>query len=404
MTCETKMTAPADTTRAALHQLLCAFEAFKQANDDRLAAIEGKRGDVLLEDKVARIDTVLDAQKQALDRLAAASARPVLSVEDDAARDPRWQAYIRRGDATALLESKSLSAGAPSDGGYVAPPETEALITRLITEVSPIRAIATVRQTRSHTFRRPVSLGGAQAGWSAETGARNETDASSLTLAEIPTAELYAMPAATPVLLDDALVDVDQWLAEEVRDIFAEEEGKAFVSGDGTNKPKGFLSYAKEPNGSQDWGEIGYIATGAVDDFSDDDPSDALIDLIYAPASGYRANGRFVMNRRTVSRVRKFKDADGAYIWQPGLSAGQPATLMGYPVTEAEDMPDIAANAFAIAFGDFQRGYLVVDRQGVQVLRDPYSAKPYVLFYTTKRVGGGVQDFNAIKLLKFATT
>lgn len=404
MTCETKMTAPADSARAALHEFVCAFEQFKHANDERLAALEGKRADVLLEEKVARIDQALDGQKQALDRLAAEASRPALTGSEHETRDAGWQSYVRRGDASALLEGKSLSAGSASDGGYVAPAQTEALITRLVTEVSPIRAISTVKQTTSHTFKRPISLGGAAAGWTAETGARDETDAASLSLAEIPTAEIYAMPAATPVLLEDALVDVDQWLAEEVRDIFAEEEGKAFISGNGTNKPKGFLDYTKVSDGAQNWGELGYLATGDVNDFPADDPADLLIDLIYAPASGYRANGRFVMNRRTVSKVRKFKDSDGAYIWQPGLSADQPATLMGYPVTEAEDMPDVAAGAFAVAFGDFERGYLVVDRQGVQVLRDPYSAKPYVLFYTTKRVGGGVQDFNAIKLLKFAVS
>ncbi|MEO1037922.1 MAG: phage major capsid protein [Pseudomonadota bacterium] len=398
------MTAPADSARAALHEFVCAFEQFKHANDERLAALEGKRADVLLEEKVARIDQALDGQKQALDRLAAEASRPALTGSEHETRDAGWQSYVRRGDASALLEGKSLSAGSASDGGYVAPAQTEALITRLVTEVSPIRAISTVKQTTSHTFKRPISLGGAAAGWTAETGARDETDAASLSLAEIPTAEIYAMPAATPVLLEDALVDVDQWLAEEVRDIFAEEEGKAFISGNGTNKPKGFLDYTKVSDGAQNWGELGYLATGDVNDFPADDPADLLIDLIYAPASGYRANGRFVMNRRTVSKVRKFKDSDGAYIWQPGLSADQPATLMGYPVTEAEDMPDVAAGAFAVAFGDFERGYLVVDRQGVQVLRDPYSAKPYVLFYTTKRVGGGVQDFNAIKLLKFAVS
>ncbi len=405
MTRETKMAAPNAEARAAMHEFLCAFESFKDANDRRLDEIEKKTGaDPLLAEQVDRIDRALIEQKQALDRMALESRRPALETGRRGAQDAGWSAYVRRGDASSLLEGKSLSAGVDADGGYVAPAETEALITRLVTEVSPIRAIASVKQTTSHTFKRPVSLGGAAHGWTSETGARTETDTSSLAIAEIPTAELYAMPAATPVLLEDALVDVDQWLAEEVRDVFAEAEGKAFVNGDGTNKPRGFLNYTKVADGSEVWGELGYVATGAAADFPADDPVDVLIDLIYAPASGYRANGRFVMNRRTVSKVRKFKDSDGNYIWQPSMSAGLPATLLGYPVTEAEDLPDVEANAFAIAFGDFERGYLVVDRQGVQVLRDPYSAKPYVLFYTTKRVGGGVQDFNAIKLLKIAAS
>ncbi|MCC5980350.1 MAG: phage major capsid protein [Oceanicaulis sp.] len=401
MTRETKMSAPNSQTRAALHDFLSAFEQFKSANDQRLSEIEKRRNaDVLLEEKVARIDAALTRQKAALDRMHVDASRPALSGRKGVSQ-PGWNAYVRRGDASALIEAKALSAGSPGDGGYVAPPETEALINRLISESSPIRAIASVRQTTSHTFRKPVSLGGAAAGWSAETGSRTETNTPELTLIEFPTAELYAMPAATPVILDDALADVDQWLAEEVRDVFAAEEGKAFVSGNGTNQPRGFLSYDKEPEGTQSWGEIGYVASGAAGDF-DEDPVDALIDLVYAPATAYRANARFVMNRQTVSRVRKLKDADGHYIWQPSTVAGEAASLMGYPLTEAEDMPDIGANQFAIAFGDFERGYLVVDRQGIEVLRDPYSAKPYVLFYTTKRVGGGVQDFNAIKLMKFA--
>jgi len=154
------------------------------------------------------------------------------------------------------------------------------------------------------------------------------------------------------------------------------------------------------------WGKIGYVASGADGAFVDDEdaPADALLNLAYAPKQGYRANGRWVMNRKTESRVRKFKDANGNYIWQPGTAAGQPATIFGYAVTESEDMPDIASNSYSIAFGDFARGYLIVDRVGIRVLRDPYSAKPYVLFYTTKRVGGGVQNFEAIKLMKFAAS
>ena len=212
------------------------------------------------------------------------------------------------------------------------------------------------------------------------------------------------MPAATQTLLDDSQVDIEQWLADEVQIVFAEQEGAAFVNGDGTNKPTGFLHYTAVADASWSWGNLGYIASGADGAFASSNPADALINLAYAPKQGYRANGRWVMNRKTESTVRKFKDTTGNYIWQPGLSAEQPATLFGYPVTEAEDMPDIASNSLSIAFGDFTRGYLVVDRVGVRVLRDPYSAKPYVLFYTTKRVGGGVQNFEAIKLMKFAAS
>jgi len=402
MTKETKMAAPSAETRAALSEVLCAFEAFKDANDRRLDEIEAKSAaDPLLDEKISRIDTALIRAQDRLDRLALEASRPGLDSKGADEMNAAWAGYMRTGETSALIEGKSLSAGTGSDGGYVAPAETEALIDRLLTSASPIRAIASVKQTTAHTFKKPVSLGGAATGWVSETAARPETDSPTLDLLDFPTAELYAMPAATSQLLDDALADIDQWLAEEVQDVFAAQESDAFINGNGTNKPKGFLAYTKTADASAVWGEIGYVATGVDGDFAASDPADDLIDLIYAPKPGYRAAGRFVMNRRTVSAVRKFKDSNGDYIWQPSLTEGGQATLLGYPVTEAEDMPDIGSDSFAIAFGDFRRGYLVVDRQGLQVLRDPYSAKPYVLFYTTKRVGGGVQDFNAIKLLKF---
>jgi HK97 family phage major capsid protein len=220
---------------------------------------------------------------------------------------------------------------------------------------------------------------------------------------QFPTVELYAMPAATASLLEDAVVDVDQWIASEVETAFAEQEGAAFVSGNGANKPKGFLAYTQAAEGSWAWNKVGYIMTGISGALPAEDPSDILIDTVYALKAGYRQNANWVMNRKTQATIRKLKDADGNYLWQPPAAPGSRAMLMGFPLVEAEDMPDIAADATPIAFGDFARGYLVVDRTGVKVLRDPYSAKPYVLFYTTKRVGGGVQDFDAIKLLKFGT-
>jgi HK97 family phage major capsid protein len=401
MSKETKMNPVSAETRAALGEVMTVFEAFKAANDERLAELDAKAaGDVLLEEKLGRIDRDLTQQKSALDRLLSEQARPALERGDMPA-DPGWAAYMRRGDASGLHEGKSASAGVDGDGGYVVPERTERRIDRLLTEASPIRAIAQVRRTTAARFRKPVSLGGATSGWVSETAARPETETPSLDLIEFPMAELYAMPAATQQLLDDAMIDVDDWLAEEVRDVFAVQESTAFVTGDGNGKPRGFLDYAVAAEGLQSWGELGYVATGTSGAFDAAEPADALIDLIYAPKTGYRAKGRFVMNRQTVSAVRRFKDADGNYLWQPSLSQAGSSTLLGYPVTEAEDMPDIGANSFSIAFGDFEKGYLILDRQGVDVLRDPYSAKPYVLFYTTKRVGGGVQDFEAIKLLKF---
>jgi HK97 family phage major capsid protein len=284
------------------------------------------------------------------------------------------------------------------------PLEIERTIDRVLAKASPIRSIAGVRQIGAATYRKPINIVEAASGWVGETGAVATTAAPTLAALDFPAMELYAMPAATQALLDDSQVDIEQWLADEVQIVFAEQEGAAFVNGTGVNQPKGFLQYTAVADASYSWGNIGYVASGAAGAFASSNPSDALLDLCYAPRQGYRANGRWVMNRKTEAAIRKFKDSTGNYIWQPGAAAGQPATVLGYPVTEVEDMPDIAANSFAIAFGDFARGYLIVDRVGIRVLRDPYSSKPYVLFYTTKRVGGGVQNFEAIKLMKFAAS
>ena len=294
-----------------------------------------------------------------------------------------------------------MSVGSAADGGYLVPDQTDTEIGRRLSVVSPIRALATVRQVSGAVLKKPFATSGMASGWVAETAARPQTNAAQLAELSFPTMELYAMPAATAALLDDAAVDVEAWIAAEIDIVFAEQEGAAFVSGDGTNKPKGFLDYTKVADSGWSWGNIGYLATGVDGAFAASGPSDILVDTIYALKAGHRQNASFVMNRKTQGTIRKFKDADGNYLWLPPSGPGQAASLMGFPIAEAEDMPDAATDSFAIAFGDFRAGYLVVDRTGVRVLRDPYSAKPYVLFYTTKRVGGGVQNFEAIKLVKF---
>jgi HK97 family phage major capsid protein len=409
MTIETKMTPPANAdARELTREMMAAFEALKVANDARLEEIE-RRGaaDPLIDAKLARIDRALAEQKSALDRLALDQARPAIG-DDPRKGDPEhksaWGAYLRKGDDSGLarLDLKALTQGTENQGGYVAPPELDRLIEARLMLSSPMRQIATVRQTSATVFKKPVSLGAASA-WAAETGSRAETTAPTLDLLEFPAAELYAMPAATQTLLDDAYADVDEWLADEVDASFAAQESAAFVTGDGSSKPKGFLSYTMIADASHAWDKIGFILSGADGAFASSNPADKLIDLVYALRSQFRPNARFTMNRRTVSAVRKLKDGDGNYLFSPG-GAGEAATVLGYPVTEIEDMPDIATGAYAVAFGDFRRGYLIVDRQGARVLRDPYSAKPYVLFYTTKRVGGGVQNFDAIKVMKFSAS
>ena len=406
---ETKQASASPEARAAVHEMMAAFEAFKGANDARLDEIEKKASaDALLEEKVARIDQAVGQAQARLDRAMSEARRPAIGAEPAVlASAPEakaaFEGYVRTGRELGL-EIKAGLSSAPTSGGYVVPAETERAIERRLMATSPMREIATVRTVAGGVFKKPVSTAGIASGWVAETAARPETDPATLALLEFPAADLYANPAATQALLDDTLVDLDEWLASEVEDAFAAQETTAFVTGDGVNKPKGFLSYDVVADADQEWGEIGYIASGAAGAFAASTPADRLIDLIYAPKVQYRPNGRFVMNRKTVSAVRKFKDADGAYIWSPAGRPGETASLLGYPVTEIETMPDIAANSFAIAFGDFQRGYLIVDRAGVRVLRDPYSAKPYVLFYTTKRVGGGVQNFDAVKVMKFSAS
>jgi HK97 family phage major capsid protein len=391
MTKETKMAAEAGS--AATAEVMAAFEAYKQANDERLAEIEAKgTHDPLLDAKLKKLD-------RRLDEISLKAARPdeASPAQSGTEQGEAWSRYLRSGDESGLarLDVKSLSAGTDDQGGYTAPPELDRLIEARLMQASPMRQIASVRQTTAGVYRKPVSLG-VGAAWVSETGARTQTTTAGLSLLEFPAGELYAMPAATQTLLNDSYADVDAWLADEVEAAFSIQESAAFVTGDGDGKPRGFLDYDVVAEASHAWGKIGSVAG----DFTASDAGDQIIDLIQTPKSQYRSNGRFVMNRKTVASVRKLKDADGRYLWRPGMN-GEGQTIFGYPVTELEDMPDIGAGNAAIAFGDFRRGYLIVDRQGAQVLRDPYSAKPYVLFYTTKRVGGGVQNFDAIKAMVF---
>jgi HK97 family phage major capsid protein len=401
-----------DRIEDAFDGFMSAFEAFKDANDTRLGEIETKlSADVVTRDKVDRINKAMDEQKKAIDQLVLKKARPALGGGEGSSLEQMehkaaFETYIRRGDESGLraLEEKAFSTPVGADGGYLVPDETDTEIGRRLSVVSPVRALATVRQVSGHVLKKPFALAGLTTGWVAETGARTETTTPALAELSFETMELYAMPAATQGLLDDAAVDIESWIASEVDIAFGEQEGTAFVSGNGTNRPRGFLGYTNVANGSWSWGNIGYLATGVAGAFASTGPGDILIDAAYALKAGHRQNAHYLMNRTTQSAIRKFKDSQGNYLWQPPSAVGQPATLMGFPVAEAEDMPDIGTNSFSIAVGDFRAGYLVVDRMGVRVLRDPYSAKPYVLFYTTKRVGGGVQNFEAIKLVRFGTS
>lgn len=390
------------------------FDAYKQENDARLARLEqGKSVDPLDEEKLARMDRALDETTRRLDELTLKTRRPMLETAERAtthaetlAHKTAFNHYLRTGETTGLkaLELKALSGGSGPDGGFLVTPPIEREILFRMSQMSPIRSLATVRTISTSTFKKAYSTTGPVAGWVSETAARPQTNSQVIAELNFPAMELYAMPSATQTVLDDVAIDLEQWVADEIFTVFAEQEATAFVNGDGVNKPSGFMATLKSAQSSWSWGRLGYIVTGTAGALNATNPSDAFIDLIYALKAGYRQNATFVMNRKTQAAIRKLKATTGEYLWHPPASIGQPATLMNFPLVEAEDMPDIGTDTFPVALGNFNRGYLIVDRMGVRSLRDPYTLKPYILFYVTKRVGGGVQDFDAIKLLKCGTS
>nr|WP_137676874.1 phage major capsid protein [Parerythrobacter lutipelagi] len=351
------------------------------------------------ETDIAALRSDVDEVKARVDKIGRAAVRPAISGGTDSPEVKGFvDGYLRRGSTAQI---KSVSGSVPSDGGYAVPQEIDAMIARELTEISPIRALAQVVQTGTAGYRKLVSTGGTASGWVSETAGRPETDAPNFREIAPPTGELYANPAASQAMLDDAAFDLESWLASEIAMEFARAEGAAFVSGSGVDQPDGFLnapSTAAE-DAVRTAGTLQYIGSGDAAGF-DLNPDAKLIDLVHTMKAGHRQGASFVMNSATLAEVRKLKTADGAFLWQPGLVEGQPDRLLGYPVVEAEDMPDIAGGTFPIAFGNFRHGYLIAERSATQILRDPFTNKPYVHFYATKRVGGQVLDSNAIKLLK----
>lgn len=336
------------------------------------------------------------------------AGRPVLSaaIDSEAPHKKAFGQYLRTGDDDGLrglaLEGKALNSQVNADGGFLVDPETSDRIRGVLKSTASLRAIANVVNVEASSFDVLVDHTDIGSGWATETGTLSETTTPQIDRISIPLHELSAMPKASQRLLDDSAFDIEGWLAGRIADKFARAEAAAFVAGDGVDKPKGFLTHTKVAEASWAWGGLGYVATGADGDFAATNASDAIVDLVYALSAEYRANASFVMNSKTAGAVRKMKDADGRFLWSDGLAAGEPARLMGYPVLVAEDMPDIGSGSFAIAFGDYKNGYTIAERPDLRVLRDPFSAKPHVLFYASKRVGGDVSDFAAIKLLKFA--
>ncbi|MGH1460022.1 MAG: phage major capsid protein [Paracoccaceae bacterium] len=342
-----------------------------------------------------------------LDRKSTSAARPALaaSADFDAPHQKAFNAYLRGGDDDALrglmLEGKSMSTAVNSDGGYLVDPQTAETVKSVLKSTASIRAVANVVNVEATSYDVLVDTSDIGSGWVTETGSLTETATPTIDRISIPLYELSALPKASQRLLDDAAFDIEGWLAARIADKFSAAEAAAFINGDGIDKPTGILNHTQVDEAGWTWGSLGYVATGTDGGFDATNPADAIIELVYALGAQYRANGTFVMNSKTAGQVRKLKDADGRFLWSDGLAAGEPARLMGYAVLIAEDMPDIASDAAAIAFGDFDAGYTIAERPDLRVMRDPFSAKPHVLFYATKRVGGDVSDFAAIKLLKF---
>ena len=331
-------------------------------------------------------------------------ARPALATAAsvEAPHQKAFEAYLRSGDDDALrgleMEGKAMSSAVAADGGYLVDPQTSAVVQSTLASTASIRAIANVVNVEATSYDVLIDHTEMGAGWATETDPASESGTPQIDRITIPLHELSALPKASQRLLDDTAFNIDEWLAGRIADKFARSEASAFVNGDGVDKPSGFLTAPQVDNDVWVWGNLGYVVSGADGDF---DGADALIDLVYALGAEYRAGASFVMNSKTAGTVRKLKDADGRFLWSDGLVAGEPARLLGYPVLIAEDMPDIASDSTAIAFGDFGAGYTVAERPDLRVLRDPFSAKPHVLFYATKRVGGAISDYAAIKLLKF---
>jgi len=414
-----------------------AFDEFKKTNDERLTQLE-KRGstDTVTETKLAKIEedlakaqaianeAVLAVKRQSrvvtdergervdLDKKAQdwanvnAHRRGTMAGNFGAADMDGYKAafdtFLRKGEEImGADERKALSVGSDPDGGYVVYPDMSGRIVQKVFETSPMRVYASVQVISTDGLEGLYDLDEASSGWVGETESRAETDTQQIGKWRIPTHELYAKPKATQKLLDDAAINMEAWLAGKVAEKFARDESTAFVSGNGINKPRGFLSYS---SGTTIPGTIERIKTGVSSAFAaDPNGLDKLLDALYSLKAPYRANATWFMPRLVTALARKLQDSDGQYQWQPSSQAGQPATLLGFPVAAFENFEALAANSLSMAVGDMREAYQIVDRIGIRTLRDPYSSKPYVEFYTTKRVGGDVVNFEAIKLIEFGS-
>lgn len=378
-----------------------AWEEFKSVNDRRLSEIERKgAADGLYDEHLGNISRALDHYKSRLDTIETAYARPEFGgeVKSSAAHSEYSKAfrnYLRKGMDAGLeqLSTKALSVGSDPDGGYLVTPTMSQTIAKAVFETSPMRGLASVETISTDSLDLIDDHDQAAAGWTSETGSISETNTPLIAKRHIVTHELYAQPKATQKLVDDAAIDIEAWLSGKISEIFAIKENTAFVSGNGVGQPRGILSYAAGTS----WGQVEQVNSGSAGAVT----ADGLINVFYKLKDAYSKNATFMMNRTVVNAVRLLKEATtNQYLWQPGLAAGAPDTLLGVPVVMASDMPAASSGSLSVAVGDFKRAYQIVDRRGVTILRDPFTEKPFVKFYATKRVGGDVVNFEAIKLLK----
>jgi HK97 family phage major capsid protein len=356
-------------------------------------------------DDIAELRAGMADLKAKLDAGTIAAARAPLSGAAAPEAKQFVDRYLRHGNA-AGIEVKAIDGTTDATGGYAVPQEIDAEIGSILSAISPIRAVANVVTVGSSGYRKLVTTGGISSGWAAENATRADTATPAFAEVVPAMGDLFANPAATQAMLDDAAFDVEAWLAGEIAYEFARAEGAAFVNGDGVNKPKGFLTVPKSAaeDGTRAFRTIQYLPTGVDGAFPASEPEDLLVDLVQSLRAPYRQGAVFVMNSATLAVIRKMKTAEGQFLWSPGLVAGQPDTLLGYPVVEAEDMPDIGSGATPIAFGNFKAGYLIAERGETAILRDPFTATPYVHFYATRRIGGTVSNSEAIKLIKFSAS
>lgn len=378
------------------------FTEFKNANDKRLEAIDQEKS--ALSGKVDAINeqlSDLEDVKTQLETLQKQQNRPGTTNAEAEAYKRDFIKFITKGDASGI-QTKAVNTTTDADGGFAVPEELDRSILEIERDMSPMRQVCNTITVSTDDYKRVVNIGGAASGWVGETDSRPETNAPKLATVSAFMGEIYANPAATQKSLDDIFFNAEQWLTSELAIEFSEKEGAAYLSGDGTNKPKGILAYtlAQTADDARAFGTVENMLAAGTDAIT----SDELISLIYKAKAGYRRNASFMMNRLTLAEIRKLKDSQGQYLWQPSLQAGQPSSLLGYGVVENDDMAVSAANANTVMFGDFSRAYTIVDRIGTRVLRDPYTNKPYVNFYTTRRTGGMLTDSNAVKVLTQAAS